>query len=250
MNDITQALARAGSGLLHPKMLLLMIWPLVVSLALWTTLAAIFGVQLFNGVEGYLSHSSVYKWVTSTWPLSLVAAGLLWLLMFVLAVPLVLVTATLLIGVLAMPIVLNHVSAKDYPTLERKRGGTLICSVWNAVAALIWLVVLTIVSLPLWFIPLLWPVIPIVLLGTFNQRVFRYDALAEHGSRDEIRSVIRTSRVPLLGLGMALGVIGYIPILGFFSPVFSALAFTYYSFDKLAAMRVAVHQSSLALGQR
>ncbi|MFM9883705.1 MAG: EI24 domain-containing protein [Burkholderiales bacterium] len=237
MNDITKALARAGSGLLHPKMFLLMIWPLALSLALWITLAVIFGVQLFNGVEGYLNHSSIYQWVTSTWPLSLIAAGLLWLLMFLLAIPLVLVTATLLIGVLAMPIVVNHVAAKDYPSLERKQGGTIIGSVWNAVAALLWLVVLAIVSLPLWFIPILWPVIPVVLLGYVNQRVFRYDALAEHGSRDEMKRIIRTSRMPLLGLGMVLGLIGYIPILGFFSPVFSALAFTYYSFDKLAAMR-------------
>ncbi len=237
MNDITKALARAGGGLLHPKMFLLMIWPLALSLALWITLAVIFGVQLFNGVEGYLNHSRVYQWVTSTWPLSLIATGLLWLLMFLLAIPLVLVTATLLIGVLAMPIVLNHVAAKDFPALERKQGGTIIGSVWNAVAALIWLVVLAIVSLPLWFIPLLWPVIPVVLLGYFNQRVFRYDALAEHGSRDEMKSIIRRSRMPLLGLGMALGLIGYIPLLGFFSPVFSALAFTYYSFDKLAVMR-------------
>ncbi len=245
MNDITKALARAGSGLLHPKMFLLMIWPLALSLALWITLAVIFGVQLFNGVEGYLTHSSVYQWVTSTWPLSLIATGLLWLLMFLLAIPLVLVTATLLIGVLAMPIVLNHVAAKDFPALERKQGGTIIGSVWNAVAALIWLVVLAIASLPLWFIPLLWPVIPVVLLGYFNQRVFRYDALAEHGSREEMKSMIRRSRMPLLGLGMALGLIGYIPLLGFFSPVFSALAFTYYAFGKLAVMR----QSSPAPGQ-
>jgi len=47
------------------------------------------------------------------------------------------------------------------------------------------------VSLPLWLIPLLWPVLPIALFGYFNQRVFRYDALAEHATAAEIAEVVR-----------------------------------------------------------
>ncbi len=246
MNDITQALARASGALFHPKMFSLMIWPLALSLALWVTLGLVFGGQIFDGVEATLNRSGAYQWVTSTWPLSLLAAGLLWLLMVLLAIPLVLVTATLLIGVLAMPIVVNHVCAKDYPALERRKGGTIGGSIWNAIVALFWLMVLAIASLPLWFIPIFWPIVPVVLLGYFDQRVFRYDALAEHGTKEEIRHLIHASRRPFMWLGIALGAIGHIPILGFFSPVFGALAFTYYSLERLTGLR----QSTPALAPR
>ncbi len=246
MNDITQALARASGALFHPKMFFLMIWPLALSLALCITLGVIFGAQLVNWVEATLNQSGVYLWVTSVWPFSLLAAGLLWLLMILLAIPLVLVTATLLIGVLAMPIVVNHVCAKDYPTLERRKGGTIVGSIWNAIVALFWLIVLAIASLPLWFIPVFWPIIPIVLLGYFDQRMFRYDALADHATKDEIHHLIRASRRPFMWLGIAVGAIGHIPIVGFFSPVFGALAFTYYSLERLTGLR----KSSPALAHR
>ena len=237
MNDITQALARAGSGLMHPKMFLLMIWPLALSLVLWVTLGLLFGAQLFAGIEAFLNQSSLYRSVTATWPISLIAAGLLWILMILLAIPLVLMTATLVIGVLAMPIVVNHVAAKSYPHLERKQGGSILGSVWNAVAALLWLAALIVVTLPLWFIPLFWPIIPVVLLGYFNQRVFRYDALAEHASKAEIAHVVATAKGPLMGLGIALGAIGHIPLVGFFTPVYGALAFTYFSLERLVTAR-------------
>ncbi len=250
MNDITQALARASSGLLHPKMFLLMIWPLALSLALWVIVGLVFGAQLFNGIQATLNQSGVYQWVISIWPLSFLAAGLLWLLMILLAIPLVLVTATLIIGVLAMPIVVNHVAAKDYPTLERKQGGTLMGSVWNALAALMWFVVLAIVTVPLWFIPLFWPVIPVLLLGYMNQRVFRYDALAEHASAVEMERIIGASGKRLAGLGVLLGAIGYVPLIGFFSPVYGALAFTHFLLARLAVMRNSARQSSPALAHR
>src|SRR6266704_1649133 len=79
-----------------------------------------------------------------------------------------------------------HVGGRDYPGLARRRGGTIAGSLWNAFAALVLLALLFSVSLPLWLIPLLWPALPIVLFGYFNQRVFRYDALAEHGTAAEI----------------------------------------------------------------
>jgi CysZ protein len=240
MNDITQALARAGGGLLHPKMFLLMIWPLALSLGLWLILGLVFGAQIAGGIEAFLDRSSVYQSVTAIWPVSLIAAGLLWILMVLLAIPLVLMTATLLIGVLAMPIVVNHVAAKHYPMLERKRGGTIAGSVWNAVAAMVWLAALIIITLPLWLIPIFWPIIPVVLLGYFNQRVFRYDALADHASKEEMASILATAKGPLVGLGVVLGAIGHIPLVGFFTPVYGALAFTYFALERLVALRRAV----------
>jgi hypothetical protein len=237
MNELSQALTRAARGLLHPRMLLLMVWPLAVSLILWVVLGALFGAQVFNAAETYLHQSSLYRSLTTTWPLSALATGLLWLLMFLVAIPLVLVTSTLIIGLVAMPLVVRHVAQREYPMLELRGGGSIAGSVVNALVALAWLIVLALLSLPLWFIPILWPVMPIVLLAFFNQRVFRYDALADHASAEEMKGVIRSSTGKLWGLGIVVGAIASIPIVGFFAPVFSALAFTYYCLERLARQR-------------
>ena len=84
---------------------------------------------------------------------------------------------------------------------------------------------------------MVWPVLPVVLFGYFNQRVFRYDALAEHATAAEIAAVIRRSRGELFLLGVALALIGHIPLVGFFMPVYGGLAFIHYGLARLGELR-------------
>ena len=237
MNDITRALARAFASLAHPRMLGLMIWPLAVALVLWTALAIIFGAQTVAWLQGYLTTSTVGVWASHWFPFGVIAAVLSWVALFVLFVPLVLVTATLIIGVFAMPAMVKHVAAADYPSLERRHGGTFAGSVWNAFAALAVFVVLSLLSLPLWFVPLLWPVLPVLLFAYLNQRVFRYDAVAEHASGEEMRELFRRYGKQLYLLGIILSMIAHIPLVGFFIPVIAGLAFIHYSLDRLGELR-------------
>jgi uncharacterized protein involved in cysteine biosynthesis len=148
-----------------------------------------------------------------------------------------LITAVLIISVASMPAMAAHVGERDYPGLARRKGGTLAGSVWNAVAALVLFALLFAVSLPLWLVPPLWPVLPVVLFGYFNQRVFRYDALAEHATAAEIAAVIRRSRGELFLLGVALALIGHIPLVGFLMPVYGGLAFIHYGLARLGELR-------------
>jgi CysZ protein len=237
MSDITRALARAAASLAHPKMLFLMIWPIAVALALWTVIAVLFGAQTLVWLQGYLTQSAVGVWVSTWFPFDVIATVLAWVALVVLFIPLVLVTATLIIGVISMPMMVNHVAASDYPGLERKHGGTFSGSVWNALVALVVFVVLSLLSLPLWFVPLMWPVLPVLLFAYLNQRVFRYDAVAEHGSPEEMREIFRGNGWSLYLLGILLALIAHIPLVGFFIPVIAGLAFIHYCLDRLARLR-------------
>jgi len=136
-----------------------------------------------------------------------------------------------------MPAMVAHVGGRDYPGLARRRGGTIAGSLWNAFAALVLLALLFSVSLPLWLIPLLWPALPIVLFGYFNQRVFRYDALAEYGTAAEIAEIVRRHRGGLFLLGVALALVGHVPVLGLFMPVYGGLAFIHYGLGRLGELR-------------
>lgn len=237
MSEISKALLRAFASLLHARMLLLMFWPVAVALLLWLGLAFAFWSQAAAWLQLEFDQSAAIGWAIGVWPLTLIATHLAWILLALLFIPLVLITAVLIIGVFAMPAMVEHVAQRAYPRIERRQGGTFAGSVWNGVAALLWLVLLALLSLPLWFIPLLWPVLPIVLFAYLNQRVFRYDALAEHATAWEMETLFRRDRRELFLLGVALALLGMIPILGFFAPVYGGLAFIHYCLARLAQLR-------------
>ena len=234
---ILQSLARAFASLLHPRMLLLMVWPALVALALWLALAVAFWAQAAATIQSALGRSELYEWIMGVWPMMMIAAHVGWIVLALLFVPVVLITAVAIIGVFAMPMMVNHVAERDYPQVAQKRGGSFAGSVWNTAAALLWLFALAILTLPLWIFPPLWPVLPLLLFAHFNQRVFRYDALAEHASAGEMREILARDRWPLLGMGIAVSIAGYVPVLGLFSPVYGALAFIHYALARLAALR-------------
>lgn len=237
MSEMTKALLQALFSLLHPRILVLMLWPVLVALLLWLGLAFAFSSHLAAWLQLQFDQTAAIRWAISVWPLSLIATHLAWILLALLFIPLVLTTAVLIIGVFAMPAMVGQVAGRAYPELARKHGGTIAGGLWNSVAALFWLVLLVLLSLPLWFIPLLWPVLPIVLFGYLNQRVFRYDALAEHATRLEMETIFRRHRRELFLLGMVLALFGLIPLLGFFEPVYGGLAFIHYSLARLAQLR-------------
>jgi len=245
MSQITKALLRAFASLLHPRMLLLLLWPVAIALALWLGLAFAFWSQAAAWLQLQFDQSAAIGWAVSIWPLTLIATHLAWILLVLLFLPLVLITAVLIIGVFAMPAMVKHVSERTYPQLARRQGGSFAGSLWNSVLALAGLVVLVVLSLPLWFFPPLWPLLPLLLYGYLNQRVFRYDALADHSSGWEMKTLIRRHRGELFLLGIAIALFGMIPILGFFAPVYGGLAFIHYCLARLALLRdepVAVQQ--------
>src|SRR5256714_15051362 len=93
--------------------------------------------------------------------------------------------------------------------------------------------------------PPLWPLIPLVILGWVNQRLLRYDALAEHADAAEMRRLFRARRGPLYFLGVLLALAAYVPLVGFFAPVLFGLAFIHYLLGALAAAREA-HKDDLS----
>lgn len=239
MNDIIQACARALRDLLHPKMIWLVVWPIGVSLVLWLVLAFFFGADTVTWFSTSLSDSAAGQWVGRWLPVREIAGGLGWVLLLFLLVPLVLASASVIIGLVSMPAMVEHVAGRSYQELERRHGGTFAGSVWNTVLAVAVFLFLGLLTLPLWLVPPLWPVLGAVLMGYLNQRMFRYDALAEHASADEMRTLFAADRRELFGLGVLVSLISYIPFAGLLVPVAAGLAFIHYCLSRLAAIRSA-----------
>ncbi|MGH8691241.1 MAG: EI24 domain-containing protein, partial [Burkholderiales bacterium] len=95
--------------------------------------------------------------------------------------------------------------------------------------------------LPLWLIPVLWPVITLALLSWVNQRLLRYDALAEHADAAEMARIFRERRRALYLLGFLLALVAYVPFVGFVAPVVFGLAFIRYLLGALIEIRYESH---------
>src|SRR2546428_14093865 len=95
MNAIVNALARAFVSLLHPKMLWLMVWPVIVALFIWVTLAVLYWGEAPQWVAAQLHQWPPYEWAVSVWPLRPIPAWFGWILLGLLFVSVGLFTAGL-----------------------------------------------------------------------------------------------------------------------------------------------------------
>ena len=235
--SIFAALLYGLGNLLHPRMLWLMVWPMLVSLAVWGAV----GIALWGRLALWLSQL-LRDWLEPAagflrldfGAATLVAANVALLLLFV---PLVYLTALFILGVFGMQKMVDHVAQRSFPTLERKRGGGVAGSVWNGLGALAGMALLFLVTLPLWLLPPLWPLIPLTIFAWANQKLLRYDALAEHAAPQEMARIFRERRAALLGLGLALALLSFVPFVGFIGPVVFGLAFIRYLLGALQELR-------------
>jgi len=266
MNDLLRSFGRALTSVLHPRMLWLTFMPFAAAAIVWGVVLWFFWQTLIGATAGWLS----------SWPLTTTLYQLFdWLgfsslhaavapfIVIAIAIPLIVVTVLLLIATLSMPAVIRHLSARQFPGLEIRRGGTwygsLVHSVWTTLVCLVVLVV----TLPLWLIPPFFALIPPLLWGWLTYRVMTYDALALHASAEERRALVRRHRLPLLMIGVASGLLGSLPTLIWASSVwlivlfpvmtaatiwiyafilvFTALWFGYYCLRALQRMRTEEH---------
>jgi len=232
--SVLGALGYGLVNLFHPRMLWLMVWPMLVSLAVWGTLALVFWTQLAFWLAGLLNQFALGTVRIELGDLAMFLANVALLLLFV---PLVYLTALFILGAFGMQKMVEHVASRSFALLERRRGGGAAGSVWNAIVAFAGMLLLFAVSLPLWLIPVLWPVITLAILTWVNQRLLRYDALAEHADAAEMARVFREHRGPLLVLGFLLALAAYVPFLGFVAPAVFGLAFIRYLLGALEAIR-------------
>jgi len=239
MSNVARSLLFALGNLLHPRMLWLMLWPVLIAVGLWGTVAIFCWARLAAWLAGLINQWLTTGMLAIQWDMQGAALIGAKALILILLVPLIQLTALLILSTFGMPAMVEHVASRGYAQLERRKGGSLAGSLWNGLVALAGMIVLFFASIPFWIFPPLWPLIPVAVLGWVNQRVLRYDALAEHADAGELRQLIAGRRGSLYLLGAVLALVAYVPFLGFFAPVLFGLTFIHYLLAELKARREA-----------
>jgi hypothetical protein len=228
MQTVLIAFGRALLSQLHLRMLLLTVMPFVLSVALWGALLY-FGLQsmidwlqaYFTDNGGFAISGNVLAWIgLGTMKTVVVPLLAMWVLL-----PLMILTALVFVGTMAMPIIVRHVGTRHYPDLEKRKGGSLWGSLWVALWSFLVFAVLWIITLPLSLFPPLTFVVQPVLWGWLTYHVMAYDALADHASAQESREILREHRWPLLLIGAITGAMGAAPTLLWLGGALSVVLF-------------------------
>jgi hypothetical protein len=181
MKGVGTAYRRALRAQFSRRMLVLSGAPLILSLLLWGAVLWTGLQPLLDWLQGVFSDYGLFQssgsWL-STLGLGVFKVMVVPLLAIALLLPLMIGSALLFMGVIAMPAIERHVGNRQYPKLEKKEGGSFIGSVAinlgsTAVFALLWLLTLPLYAVP----PLAW-LVQACLWAWVTSRVMSYDALA------------------------------------------------------------------------
>jgi len=207
---------RAAAYCLHPRVIGLSFAPLLVVVAAAALLGWLFWQPSVATVRAALDQwqfvATVSGWFGAV-GLDGVRGVLAPLIVLALAVPAFVVASLLFVALLMTPAIVRLVASRRFPALERREGGSLWQGVaWSLGCTVVALFAL-VVSVPLWFIPPLVLVVPPLIWGWLTYRVFAFDVLAVHASRDERRRLLEAHRWPLLTMGVVAGYLGAAPAL-------------------------------------
>ncbi len=235
MNLILKTLVRAFRDLFQFRVLWIVIWPLLAAVFMWLLLGAVFWDTFSGWIASGLTTLGVQPWLDGLEPrwVANVIQGIAHIFLFV---PLVFVTALLVTALFAMPALIALVADRDFPALNRKNGGSVAGNLMNAVIAVVIFTAIWLVTIPMWLIGV-GVVIPFIAATYLNQRLFRYDAIAEHASSEEMKELFARYQSSWWGLGLMTGLMQFVPILNLFAPVLTALAFIHFGLGRLEDMR-------------
>lgn len=238
MDIVFLALKRAAQDLLSPRMLGLLLWPMGLALLAWGLAAYWFGAGWLAALTAFLADTPAHdlmRWAGAGWLLGYAALFLLILLWL----PAVYITALLITSLALMPLIVGHVAERHFPALERCRGGTLSGGAANALAGTALYLAAWLVFLPLWLFAPFGALVSLLLNAWLNQRMFLYDALAEHADAAELAALRRGGAGPRYALSTLLGLMAFVPLLNLLAPVYMGLAFTHFGLEGLARQRQA-----------
>jgi uncharacterized protein involved in cysteine biosynthesis len=236
MLGIFPAYARALRSLFLPSVLAHLLWPVLVAAGAWLAAGLAFWDKLAWALAG--SFHSAPSLTPATGPATQVAvATALKLALYLMSIPLALVTAMLLLEMVALPFILDRIAKQEYPELERRHGGSQWHSVRNTLVSFAIAAAALVLTLPLWLLPGAGIVVSLSLSAWLNYRSFRYDVLMNHADAQELSALPRAHRAQLLLMAAGAGLLTLVPVVNLLSVPFSGLSFAHYLLHALARAR-------------
>ncbi|MGB7501334.1 MAG: EI24 domain-containing protein [Azonexus sp.] len=232
MADVVLALMRTLASLRSGRIWAYVLAPALVSLVLWIALA-VYGLGLMvDWLLGHQPMTILIGWGIA-WLATLLAYMGAWMAIFACAY----LTASLLAAIVIMPLLLKQLAETDYRDVAPMGKDSFVAAAVNSVLASILFIAGWLLTLPLWIVPGLSLVLPLLLMAWYNRRTFAYDALSLHATPEEWAVLKPQAKGPMFMLGLTMALLAHVPIIGLLVPALAALSFVHYGLETLRRSR-------------
>ena len=199
---------------LHPRVIALSVLPLVImaviSLGLgyfyWEAAIALIRTNL----ESVVVLDTLVRWLEGL-GLNNLRVVLAPVVLLFLAIPVIVIVSLLFVAIFMTPAMVALVAERRFPALERKKGGSMLASIFWSLGSTVLAAIALVLSIPLWLVPPLILILPPLIWGWLTYRVMSYDALVDHASTEERRQIFKEHRGSLLTIGIISGYLGAAP---------------------------------------
>lgn len=216
MKLVLDAFWRAFAYCLHPRVMLASLAPLLLMATGLGLLGFFFWEPAIDQVRMGLEN---FELLHSAWSLlerlgmGGLKAVLAPMLVILVVTPVVVIGSLLLVALVMTPALVRMVAARRFVHLVPLQGASFWRSALWSVAVSGAALLACLFTLPLWLLPPVALVLPALIWGWLTAKVMAFDALAEHASAQERRTILRQHAVPLLVMGVLCGYLGAAPSL-------------------------------------
>jgi len=232
MGDVMLALGRTLDSLKQGKVWVYVLIPAVFSLLLSIALAIWALGWVVQQMMDYPPMTLLVGWGL-VWLAHILAYLGGWMAIFAVAY----LAASLIAAIVIMPLMLKHLSENEYRDVAAMGKDSFVAAAVNSVLASVLFIAGWLLTIPLWLIPGMSLLIPLLLMAWLNRRTFAYDALSMHASTAEWQSLRAQQKVPLFMLGLSMALLAHVPVLGLLVPALAALSFVHYGLEALRRSR-------------
>lgn len=237
MSDLIRSLGLALVGTMHPKMLWLSFRPFLIVSIFWGVVIWLIWSLALEMLRTFLTASIFTSWIQSGLEYVGFDEARAWiapLFLVILLIPIIAISLLVFIAFSTVPAVVDSVAKqKAYEGIMRIKGGSFVGSffytLWSAFICL----ALVMLTLPVWWIPPLFAILPPLLWGWLTMRLMAYDVLLDHATPDERNQLLEEHRWTLLGMGVVAGMIGAVPTFFWATSVLALVLFPFVSFVAL-----------------
>ena len=237
MSNLIRSLGLALVGTMHPKMLWLSFRPFLIVSIFWGVVIWLIWSPALEMLRTFLTASIFTSWIQSGLEYVGFDEARAWiapLFLVILLIPIIAISLLVFIAFSTVPAVVDSVvKQKAYEGLVRIKGGSFVGSffytLWSALICL----ALVMLTLPVWWIPPLFAILPPLLWGWLTMRLMAYDVLLDHATPEERNQLLEEHRWTLLGMGVVAGMIGAVPTFFWATSVLALVLFPFVSFVAL-----------------
>lgn len=232
MGDVMLAIGRTFASLRQGKVWLYVLTPALLSLLLAIGLAVWVLGWAVEQMMAFPPMTLLVGWGL-VWLAHILAYMGGWMAIFAIAY----LSASLLAAIVILPLILRHLSQSEYRDVAPMGKDSFVAAAVNSVGASLIFIVAWVATIPLWLIPGLSLLLPLLLMGWLNRRTFAYDALSMHATDGEWASLRTAHKLPLFMLGLSMALLAHIPLVGLLAPALAALSFVHYGLEALRRSR-------------